>query len=139
MLSTYQYQKFPYVQPPEIAEKRPGHYPVVVVGAGPVGLSAAIDLAYELTGPAFSSYVAEKYALGGLTKAGNVDLSAFDAVTQAFYNWSYVDTSTCEIYDSYITSAVWSVLNTDLQTMTNGGLTPEEVAANAQAAYEANY
>ena len=34
MLSTYQYQKFPYVQPPEIAEKRPGHYPVVVVGAG---------------------------------------------------------------------------------------------------------
>ena len=47
MLSTYQYQKFPYVQPPEIAEKRPGHYPVVVVGAGPVGLSAAIDLASQ--------------------------------------------------------------------------------------------
>ncbi len=47
MLSTYRYQKFPYVQPPEIAEKRPGHYPVVVVGAGPVGLSAAIDLASQ--------------------------------------------------------------------------------------------
>lgn len=47
MLSTYQYQKFPYVQPPEIVEKRSGHYPVVVVGAGPVGLSAAIDLASQ--------------------------------------------------------------------------------------------
>lgn len=109
------------------------------VAENPDKLAAAIDLAYELTGPAFSSYVAEKYALGGLTKAGDVDLSAFDAVTQAFYNWSYIDTTTCEIYDSYITGAVWSVLNTDLQTMTNGGLTPEEVAANAQAAYEANY
>ena len=109
------------------------------VAADPDKLAAAIDLAYELTGPAFSSYVAEKYALGGLTKAGDVDMSDKDAVTQAFYNWSYVDTTTCEIYDSYITSAVWSVLNTDLQTMTNGELTPEKVAENAQAAYEANY
>ncbi len=109
------------------------------VAEDPDKLAAAIDLAQEVTGPAFSSFVAEKYALGGLTKAGNVDLSGFDAVTQAFYNWSYVDTTTCEIYDSYITSAVWSVLNTDLQTMTNGGMTPEQVAEETQAAYEANY
>ena len=109
------------------------------VAEDPDKLAAAIDLAREVTGPAFSTYVAENYALGGLTKAGNVDLSDKDAVTQAFYNWSYVDTTTCEIYDSYISSAVWSVLNTDLQTMTNGGITPEEAAKNAQAAYEANY
>ena len=44
-----------------------------------------------------------------------------------------------EIYDSYITNAVWDVLNTDLQTMMNGDITPEEVAQNAQDAYEANY
>ena len=109
------------------------------VAEDPDKLAAAIDLVRELTGPAFSSYVAENYALGGLTKAGDVDLSAMDPITQAFYKWSYVDTTTCEIYDSYITSAVWSVLNTDLQTMTNGGITPEEVAQNAQTAYEANY
>ncbi len=47
MLSTYQYPKFEYRKPPEIAEGRAGHYPVVVVGAGPVGLSAAIDLAMQ--------------------------------------------------------------------------------------------
>ena len=88
---------------------------------------------------AFASYVATGYALGGLTKVTDVDLSGFDAVTQAFYNWSYVDTETCEIYDSYISGAVWDVLNTDLQKMMNGDITPEEVAANAQAAYEANY
>ncbi len=109
------------------------------LAADPDKLAAAIDLAYELTGPAFSSYVAENYALGGLTNAGEVDLSKFDPITVAFYNWSYVETSTCEIYDSYINSAVWSVLNTDMQSMTNGDMTPEEVAQNAQAAYEANY
>ena len=102
-------------------------------------LAAAIDLAQELTGPAFASYVAENYALGGLTKVGDVDLSSFDQITQDFYNWSYVDTDPCEIYDSYIDSAVWSVLNTDLQTMMNGEMSPEDVAANAQAAYEENY
>ena len=102
-------------------------------------LAAAIDFAQEVTGPAFSTFVAENYALGGLTAAGDVDLSKFDQITQDFYNWSYIDTTACEIYDSYINSAVWDVLNTDLQTMMNGEIAPEEVAANAQAAYEANY
>lgn len=109
------------------------------VAEDPDKLAAAIDLAEYITGPEFASYVAKNYALGGLTKVADVDLSAFDPITQDFYNWSYVDTDTCEIYDSYITNAVWDVLNTDLQTMMNGDMTPEEVAANAQAAYEANY
>ncbi len=109
------------------------------VAEDPDKLAAAIDLAEYITGPAFASYVAENYALGGLTKVADVDLSGFDQITQDFYNWSYVDTETCEIYDSYITNAVWDVLNTDLQTLMNGDITPEEVAANAQAAYEANY
>lgn len=109
------------------------------VAEDPAKLAAAIDLAEYVTGPAFASYVATGYALGGLTKVADVDLSGFDPITQAFYNWSYVDTETCEIYDSYISSAVWDVLNTDLQSMMNGDMTPEDVAANAQAAYEANY
>ena len=49
MLSTYQYPKFEYRRPPEVAEAREGHYPVIVVGAGPVGLAAAIDLAQQGT------------------------------------------------------------------------------------------
>lgn len=102
-------------------------------------LEAAIDLAEYTTGPEFANFVAENYALGGLTSVPEVDLSKFDQITQDFYNWSYVDTETCEIYDSYITNAVWDVLNTDLQTLMNGEMTPEDVAKNAQAAYEANY
>lgn len=105
----------------------------------PAKLEAAIDLAEYITGPEFSSFVAKNYALGGLTKVENVDLSGFDKITQDFYNWSYVDTTTCEIYDSYINSAVWDVFNTDLQAMMNGDKTPEEVAANAQKAYLENY
>lgn len=47
MLSTFQYPKFEYVRPPELVDQRDGHYPVVIVGAGPVGLTTAIDLAQQ--------------------------------------------------------------------------------------------
>ena len=45
MLSTYQYPKYEYVRPPEQSGGAQQRYPVVVVGAGPVGLAAAIELA----------------------------------------------------------------------------------------------
>ena len=41
----YEYKPFPYKKAPELEGKSVKNYPVVVVGAGPVGLSAAIDLA----------------------------------------------------------------------------------------------
>ncbi len=44
MLSTYTYPKFEYTTPPEIASGRTLKVPVVIVGAGPVGLAAALDL-----------------------------------------------------------------------------------------------
>ncbi len=44
MLSTYRYPRFEYRTPPEIAAGRTLKVPVVVVGAGPVGLGAALDL-----------------------------------------------------------------------------------------------
>ena len=49
MQKTFTYPKFEYVTPPELAGAgvAPGHYPVVVVGAGPVGLATAIDLAQQ--------------------------------------------------------------------------------------------
>jgi 3-(3-hydroxy-phenyl)propionate hydroxylase len=44
MLTTYSYPKFEYRTPPEIASGKTLKVPVVVVGAGPVGLAAALDL-----------------------------------------------------------------------------------------------
>lgn len=45
MLSTYQYSSYEYVRPPEQSGAEKKRYPVVIVGAGPVGLAAAIELA----------------------------------------------------------------------------------------------
>ncbi|MBS0597067.1 MAG: FAD-dependent oxidoreductase [Burkholderiaceae bacterium] len=47
MQKTFTYTKFDFVRPPELERGQAGHYPVVVIGAGPVGLSAAIDLAQQ--------------------------------------------------------------------------------------------
>ena len=44
MLKTYNYPKFEYRRPPEIASGKTLKVPLVVVGAGPVGLAAALDL-----------------------------------------------------------------------------------------------
>ncbi len=109
------------------------------VAEDPDKLAACVDLIEKLTGPDFSNYVATNYALGGLTKVDDVDLSAFTQVEQDFYNWSYVDTTPCEIYDSYVDSAVWSVCNTELQELMNGNGDAATVAADIQAAYEENY
>ncbi len=35
---------YPFVRPPELTSDTPAHVPVIIVGAGPVGLTAAIDL-----------------------------------------------------------------------------------------------
>lgn len=47
MLSTFTYPEFQSYCPPEIESGKPGEYTVVIVGAGPVGLCAAIDLAQQ--------------------------------------------------------------------------------------------
>jgi 3-(3-hydroxy-phenyl)propionate hydroxylase len=44
-VSRYSYKPFPYTRPPEMRGMKPGRYPVLIVGAGPVGLAMAIDLA----------------------------------------------------------------------------------------------
>ena len=45
MLGTYHYPKFEYVCSDEERTKTPVRHPVVVIGAGPIGLAAALDLA----------------------------------------------------------------------------------------------
>jgi 3-(3-hydroxy-phenyl)propionate hydroxylase len=47
VLKTYQYPKFTYQRPPELSlgeNRMTKRFPVIVVGAGPVGLACAIDL-----------------------------------------------------------------------------------------------
>src|SRR6266478_6606394 len=46
-MGSYTYQRFRYRTPDELAGGRPKRRPVAIVGAGPVGLAAAIDLAQQ--------------------------------------------------------------------------------------------
>ncbi|EKF17611.1 FAD-dependent oxidoreductase [Nitratireductor pacificus] len=41
----YAYNRFPYRTPPELAGGQAGQHKVAIIGAGPVGLAAAVDLA----------------------------------------------------------------------------------------------
>jgi len=43
MLSAYPYPRFEYRRPPELSEPEVHRHPVIVVGAGPIGIAAAID------------------------------------------------------------------------------------------------
>ena len=47
MEQNYQTLKFDYVRPSDFDESKPALHPVVIVGAGPVGLATAIDLAQQ--------------------------------------------------------------------------------------------
>ncbi len=44
-MTSYSYTEYAMTLAPELSGATPGIYPVVIVGAGPIGLSAAIDLA----------------------------------------------------------------------------------------------
>jgi 3-(3-hydroxy-phenyl)propionate hydroxylase len=44
-MASYEYRHFPYIAPPELRGVAAKRRAVIIVGAGPVGLSAAIDLA----------------------------------------------------------------------------------------------
>lgn len=45
MFLTYRNPVYPYVKSPDQAASAPAHHPLIVVGAGPVGMAAAIDAA----------------------------------------------------------------------------------------------
>lgn len=107
------------------------------VAEDPAKLDAAIDLIYKITGSEYASYIAENYAFKCVTDVKDVDLSKFDQYEQDFYH--YLEEPSCLIYDSYLSSPVWSQVWADLQVMTNGEMEPKEVAENAQKAYEENY
>lgn len=47
MLNTYTYPQFPYKRSADQELGKVTRHPVVVVGAGPIGLTMALDLAYQ--------------------------------------------------------------------------------------------
>jgi multiple sugar transport system substrate-binding protein/raffinose/stachyose/melibiose transport system substrate-binding protein len=97
-------------------------------------LELAKDLILYITGPVFAEYLANNYAQTSVYAVDNVNLSKFDSFTADFYRFN--ENPVCQIYDSFMDGAVVSVMNIGLQEMLNGTKTPEQVAAESQAAYK---
>ena len=47
MVPRFDYKPFPYVKPPELSGGASSKAPVAIIGAGPVGLALAVDLALK--------------------------------------------------------------------------------------------
>jgi ABC-type glycerol-3-phosphate transport system substrate-binding protein len=97
-------------------------------------LELAKDLILYITGPVFAEYLANNYAQTSVCAVDNVNLSKFDSFTADFFRFN--ENPICQIYDSFMDGAVVSVMNIGLQEMLNGSKTPEQVAAESQAAYK---
>ena len=103
----------------------------------PDKLNAAVDLAQELTGPAFSGYAAEHFALAGLTDPGEADLSRADAAAAAFYRWFCEDSTLCGSLDTCLPPEAWDALYAGVVSVLCGEMQPAQAAEEAQAALEA--
>ena len=107
------------------------------VAEDPDKLAACIDLIEYLSGPAFAEYVGSRYGLGGFYTA-DFDTTSLNSWDVDLYNFTYLDTRTVQIYDSYLSGDIWGVLNAGMQEMTDSAKAkdPAELAAETQAAYE---
>ena len=83
-----------------------------------------------------ADYVGSKYGLGAFYTA-KFDTSALKDYDVALYNFTYVDTTTVAIYDSFLGGDVWSTLNQGMQDLTAGKTDAATLAKATQAAYEA--
>ena len=106
------------------------------VAEDPAKLAACIDLVEYLAGPAFAEYVGSKYGLGGFYTA-SFDTTALNSWDVDLYNFTYKDTTTVAIYDSFLGGDVWNTLNAGMQDLTAGNTDAATLAADTQAAYEA--
>jgi 3-(3-hydroxy-phenyl)propionate hydroxylase len=44
MATTYEHKHYAFVAPADLGASRPAHHPILIVGAGPIGLATALDL-----------------------------------------------------------------------------------------------
>lgn len=96
---------------------------------------AAIDFALSVAGKEFAETLATGYAKKTCIDVGEVDLSKFDQLTIDMFN--YYSNPACTIYDSYMDATVAAVTGTAGMDLLNGVITPEEFAAQHQAAQDA--
>ena len=92
----------------------------------------AADYCLYITGPEYSTKLAQNYGEIGACNVEGVDMSKFDQLTQDYV--ALVNkTDFTPIYDIQMDGAVIEVMNTAMQEMLNGSKTARQVAEEIQA------
>lgn len=95
-------------------------------------LEAAMDFVLNTTGYEMDKYGAENWGSVGAALTEDVDMSQFPQLTQDFV--ALMDELTfTPVYDLQMDGAVIEVMNTGIQDLLNGTVTPEELAEQIQA------
>lgn len=95
----------------------------------------AIKLALYLTGPEFSTRYAEQFGGIGAIRLENPDLTKFDSITQEYLTVTE-SAVIVPIYDAQMDASVIDVMNNGLQELLSGTKSPEDLAAEIQAAQD---
>lgn len=99
-------------------------------------LAAAKKFIMAMTGEEYSKNLATKYGMVGPVNVGEVDASNFSNITQEYINLINSGVTLTPIYDIQMDSTVIDVMNTGLQGLLNGSITPKELAEKIQKAQE---
>ena len=92
---------------------------------------AAIKLLFKTCGYEYSEFFVENYGLDAPCII-DVDLSSFDQLTQDYMALT-TQTSLTPIYDILMEGAVIDVMNSGIQDLFNGAMSPEDLADAIQA------
>lgn len=101
-----------------------------------VAAQAAADYILGIAGKPYSDkYYSEYGTPGAFNYEGELDTSKFDQITLDYLDFCNT-TTFVPIYDTSMDGSIISVLNPDLQELTNGTITPEKMAEDCQKALE---
>ena len=97
---------------------------------------AAADYILGTAGRPYSDkYYSEYGTPGAFVYDGELDTSKFDQLALDYLEFCNT-TTFVPVYDTSMDGAIISVMNTDMQELTNGTMTPEKMAADCQKALE---
>lgn len=99
-------------------------------------LATAKKFIMAMTGEKYSKNLATKYGMIGPVNVGEVDASSFSNITQEYINLINSGITLTPIYDIQMDSTVIDVMNTGLQDLLHGSITPKELAEKIQKAQE---
>lgn len=99
-------------------------------------LSAAGKFIMYITGKEYSTRLEKNYGLPGAVNVGNIDISKFPQLTQDFVKLVNSDITLTPIYDIQMDGSVIDVMETGLQSLLDGSVSPEKLAKQIQNAQD---